>query len=103
MPIDYGYRDNVRFWFARHFRPYRVAIPRGKGSSFATVKYACQRFDPDIAWEDEACEKIVKVPNIFLKKALGGIVKAAREEGGSVITPGFIERVRDKRSPEKKK
>ena len=98
LPIDFGYRDNVRFWFTKHSRPYAVPIPKEKGNTIETVRYACDRFDPDIKWEDEACAKIVNVPNIFLKKVIGGVVKAAKEEGIAVITPQFMDKVQDKRS-----
>lgn len=101
MPIDYGYRDNVRFWFARHGRPFAVPIPEDKGNAFEVVKYACTRFDPDVAWQDEACAMLVKVPKIFLNKAIGGIVQEAKKEGRSLITPEFMAKVRDKRSGEK--
>jgi hypothetical protein len=98
MPIDYGYRDNVRFWFARHARPYAVPIPKEKGNAVETVKYACTRFDPEITWEDEACAMLVKVPAIFLNKAIGGIVQEAKKAGITIITPAFMAQVRDKRS-----
>ena len=102
MPIDYGYRDNVRFWFAKHGRPYAVPIPKEKGNALETVIYACSRFDPDITWQDEACAKIVKVPRIFLNKVIAGVVQEAKSAGISVITPEFMDRIRDKRSAEKK-
>jgi flavin reductase (DIM6/NTAB) family NADH-FMN oxidoreductase RutF len=98
MPIDYGYRDNVRFWFAKHSRPYAVPIPKDKGNAVETVKYACTRFDPDVKWEDASCAMLVKVPHIFLNKAIGGIVQEAKKEGITVITPEFMEKVRNKRS-----
>jgi len=101
MPIDYGYRDNVRFWFARHSRPYAVPIPKEKGNAIETVKYACTRIDPEITWQDEACAKLVKIPNIFLNKALTGIVQEAKKEGLTVITPEFLDKIRAKRSSEK--
>lgn len=102
LPIDYGYRDNVRFWFTKHSRPYKVPIPKGKGNPVEVVKYACDRFDPDIQWEDAACAKIVKVPRIFLNKVIEGVVKTAKEEGITVITPEFMDKVQDKRSSEKR-
>lgn len=102
MPIDYGYRDNVRFWFASHSGPYAVPIPKDKANAVETVKYACTRFDPDIQWEDEACAMLVKVPGIFLKKAIGGIIEEAKKEGITLITPEFMAKVRDKRSGDKK-
>lgn len=102
LPIDFGFRDNTRFWFSTHSRPRAEPIPKDKASSIETVHYACTRFDPDIQWEREACEKIVKVPGIFLKRVISGVVEQAKQEGISVITPEFMDRVRDKRSGEKK-
>ena len=101
IPIDYGYRDNIQFWFTKHSKPYALPVPRSKEASVEAVKYACDRFDTDIKWEREACAKIVKVPNIFLKRVIKGVVEAARAEGISVITPEFMNKVQDKRSSEK--
>jgi hypothetical protein len=101
LPIDYGYRNNTDFWFTRHSKPYVVPIPKGKGNPIEMIKYACDRFDPDIKWEDEACEKIVKVPRIFLNRVIAGVVKEAKEEGITIITPEFMDKVQDKRSSEK--
>lgn len=101
LPINYGFRDNCRFWFASHNRPYALPIPKGKGNSFEVVKYACDRCDPNVRWEDEAVKKILKVPSIFLKTVISGCVKAAREEGLEVITPDFMDRIRNKRTKEK--
>ena len=101
LPIDYGYRDNVRFWFAKHRRPFAVPIPEGKGNPIEAVRYACDRFDPDIRWEQEACAKIVKVPRIFLNRVIAGVVAEAKKEGVAVITAAFMDKVQDKRSGEK--
>ncbi len=97
MPIDYGFRDNNQFWFARHSRPYRVPIPASKETTILAVQYACTHYDPDVVWQDDACRQIVKVPNIFLKKVIAGVVDAAKKEGITEITPEFLEKVRDKR------
>jgi flavin reductase (DIM6/NTAB) family NADH-FMN oxidoreductase RutF len=102
LPIDYGYRDNVQFWFAQHSRPYALPVPSSKEAPVEAVQYACDRFDPDIKWEKEACAKIVKVPNIFLKRVIKGVVEAAKEEGITVITPEFMDKMQDKRSADKK-
>ena len=101
MPIDYGYRNNTHFWFARGTRPYTVPIPEEKGVSVDTVQYAADRFDPDVRWQEEACAKLVKVPRVFLRKAIAACVEAAREEGVTEITPEFVDLVRDKRSRDK--
>ncbi len=102
LPVDYGYRDNIQFWFSKHSKPYALKVPSSKEAPIEAVQYACSRFDPEIKWEKEACAKIVKVPNIFLKRVIGGVVKAAKEEGLTVITPEFMDKVQDKRSGEKK-
>ena len=79
-------------------RPDDVDDSKDEGNAVETVKYACTRFDPDITWEDESCAMLVKVPGIFLNKAIGGIVAEAKKEGITVITPDFMKKVRDKRS-----
>ncbi|MDD5447335.1 MAG: hypothetical protein PHY36_05580 [Methanocellales archaeon] len=101
LPIGYGYRDNLRFWFSRHNRSYAVSIPKEKGVSVEDVMYAAGRIDPDIKWQEAACAKMVKVPRIFLNQALKACVKAAKSEGLTEVTPELVDRVRDKRSGEK--
>jgi len=100
LPIDYGYRDNVRFWFTRHSPPYAVPIPREKGNTMETVKYACSRFDPNIKWNEDACTRLLKVPAIFLNGMIEVVVEAAKEKGMAVITPQFVDSLRDKRFDE---
>lgn len=102
LPVDFGFRDNIQFWFSRHTKPYRLKVPGSKAAPLEAVCYACTRFDPAIKWEKDACAKIVKVPNIFLKRVIGGVVAAAKEEGITIITPEFMDRVQDKRKQEKK-
>lgn len=97
MPVDYGFRDNNQFWFTSHSRPYRVPIPASKGNTLLAVQYACTHYDPDIVWQEEACLKIVQVPKIFLKTVIAGIVKEAKKEGITEITPEFMDTVRKKR------
>jgi flavin reductase (DIM6/NTAB) family NADH-FMN oxidoreductase RutF len=101
LPIDFGYRNNINFWFSKHSSPYAEPIPKEKGNSVNTVIYAAQRIDPEVEWTEEACEKLVKVPRIFLKKALKGCVDIAKKEGIKLITPEFMDRIRDKRAMEK--
>ncbi|MBN2230701.1 MAG: PCP reductase family protein [Candidatus Thorarchaeota archaeon] len=101
LPIDYGFRDNIHFWFAEVKRPYKVRIPEDKGTNVNTVMYAAKRFDPTVEWTEEAAAKMVGVPRVFLKRVLEGVVKAAKKQGVTVITPEFMDIVRDKRSGEK--
>ncbi len=100
LPIDFGYRNNINFWFSKHSTPYAEPIPKEKGNSVNTVSYAAQRVDPEVEWTEEACEKLVKVPRIFLKKALKVCVEIAKKEGITLITPEFMEKIRNKRAIE---
>jgi flavin reductase (DIM6/NTAB) family NADH-FMN oxidoreductase RutF len=101
LPVGYGFRDNAYFWFTRGARPYRESIPAEKATSVDTVKFAVERVDPDIEWQDEACAKLVQVPRIFMTRVIRGCVEAARAEGVTEITPEFLDRIRDKRSKDK--
>lgn len=101
LPIDYGFRDNLNFWFTKGDKPFPVPIPKSKGQNLNTITFAAKRFDPSIEWTEEACAKLVNVPRIFLKKVFAGVVDAAKAEGITVITPEFLDKVRDKRSDEK--
>jgi flavin reductase (DIM6/NTAB) family NADH-FMN oxidoreductase RutF len=101
LPVDYGFRDNSRFWLARHGRPYAEPIPRSKGVSVDAVKYAVQRVDPAVTWQEEACAKLVRVPRPFMTAAIRACVEAAAAEGVTEITPELVDRVRDKRRGEK--
>jgi flavin reductase (DIM6/NTAB) family NADH-FMN oxidoreductase RutF len=102
LPIDYGFRDNAFFWFTRASRPYRVPIPKGKGVTVDAVRFAAQRVDPDIPWQEEAYARLVKVPRIFLTRVIRAALDAAKEEGVTEITPEFLDRIRDKRSQERR-
>ena len=103
VPIDYGFRNNAYFWFSKHSKPYKVPIPESKTVDISTVRFAVERTDPDIIWTDEACEKIVKVPRVFLSQVIRGVNEKAREKGITEITAEFMDEVRDKRSDEKRK
>ena len=67
VPVDYGYRDNTRFWFTRFKRPFFSKIPERKGMELSTVTYAADRIDPDVKFTNEACQMLVKVPRVFFK------------------------------------
>ncbi|NPE09012.1 MAG: hypothetical protein GNW80_12080 [Asgard group archaeon] len=101
IPIDYGFRNNVNFWFTKHNKPYKVPLPERKGIDINSIKYAVSRCDPDIKWTDEACEKIVKVPRIFLNRVVQGVAEQAKKEGVPLVTGEFMDKMRDKRSDEK--
>ena len=101
LPIDWGFRDNLYFWFAEPRKPYKVRIPEDRGTSLNTITYAAKRFDPSITWDDAACEMIMNVPRVFLKRVFKGVVEQAKAEGVTHISPEFMQKVRDKRNEEK--
>lgn len=102
LPVDYGFRDNAYFWFTRGARPYRVPIPKEKGMTVAEIRFAAERVDPDIAWQEEAYARLVRVPRVFLTRVIRECIQAAKEEGVTEITPEFLDGVRDKRSRERR-
>lgn len=101
MPIDYGFRNNVNFYFSKHKPVYIEPLPEGKEADVNVVVYQADRLDPDVAWEVEACAKLVKVPRIFLKRVMRTCVEKAKEKNVNVITPEFLDTLRDKRAEEK--
>ena len=82
-------------------KPYKVRIPEDRGTSLNTITYAAKRFDPSITWDDAACEMIMNVPRVFLKRVFKGVVEQAKAEGVTHISPEFMQKVRDKRNDEK--
>ncbi len=100
LPVDYGFRDNIYFWFTKGSKPFKEPIPEEKGQSLNTVMYAAKRVDPEIEWMEEACEKIVRVPRVFLKRVIAGCVEEAKAQGLTKITPEFMDALRDKRNEE---
>ncbi len=101
LPIDYGFRDNVGFWFTKGSKPYEVRMPACKNVDVNSVMYGAQRYDPRYTWTEEACARLVNVPRIFLKRVFASVVEAAEKEGITVITAEFLDKLRDKRSDEK--
>ncbi len=102
IPIDYGYRDNTHFWYAKSGRPRKEPIPKKDGIAVEAVIYASERIDPDVRFTREACERLTSVPRVFLNTALNGCVKWAKQNDVSLITNEHMEMINDKRSKEKK-
>lgn len=101
VPVDYGYRDNTNFWISQFKKPYAEPIPKDRKTDVNTVMYAADRISDRIKFTPEACEKLVKVPRIFLKSALQACVDWAEENQVEVIQPEHMDIIRDKRSKEK--
>ncbi|OQC14966.1 MAG: hypothetical protein BWX72_01116 [Firmicutes bacterium ADurb.Bin080] len=99
-PIDYGYRDSKNFWYTRHRRPIPELLQVRK-TTVASVKYAADRIDDTIKFTDEACEKLIGVPRVFLPLALKGCVACAKENCVELITAEHMMQINDKRAKEK--
>ena len=69
----------------------------------SSVKYAANRIDPNIKFEEDALKNFVKVPRPFLKTVLKGCVDWAKENGVTVITNEHVKIINDKRNAEKRK
>lgn len=102
VPVDYGYRDSTNFWMSRFRRPYPEKI-QAKEGDVSSVIYAAKRIDPEVTFTDGACQKLTKIPRIFLKAALTQMVEIAKSEGISVIDEAALNIINDKRREEKKK
>ena len=76
-------------------------LPVREGS-IASVRYAADRIDPEVKFTDDACEKLVKVPRIFLNTVLKSCVSWAKENGVELITAKHMDEINDKRAKEKK-
>jgi flavin reductase (DIM6/NTAB) family NADH-FMN oxidoreductase RutF len=103
IPVDYGYRDNTHFWYAPSKKYRSEPVPAPKEMDISTVRYAADRTDPNIHFTDEACQRLTRVPRIFLKAALNGCVKWAKENNVTEIGEREMDIINDKRSQEKKR
>jgi hypothetical protein len=103
LPVDYGFRNNADFWFARHSPPYREQIPKSKATSVDSVMWAITRggFAEDLSWDPGAAARLVSVPRVFLGMVLKGVSEEAKRAGVTVVTAEFLDTVRDKRAKEK--
>lgn len=101
-PVDYGYRDSKNFWFHKHARMRAELLPIRK-ASLESVRYAADRVDDKVKFTDEALEKILNVPRVFLPTVLKSCVAWAKENNVELITAEHMAIINDKRSKEKKK
>jgi flavin reductase (DIM6/NTAB) family NADH-FMN oxidoreductase RutF len=108
VPVDYGYRDSKYFWYTRFVKPLGISVPAKPGMDLSSVRYAADRVDPEVAFSDEACERLRKIPRVFLKTALTGIADQAksmglpRVDGKVVVDASILDIVNDKRKAEKR-
>ena len=100
LPVDYGYRDSKNFWFHRKRRMLAELLQVRK-ASLESVRYAADRADDKVKFTDDALEKLLGVPRIFLPTALKGCVAWAKENNVTLITAEHMKIINDKRSKEK--
>ena len=98
MPISYGFRGGNEFWFTRHTRPFHIPVPRELGPKHGEIYYMANKLDPEVRFTEEACKKLVGVPKAFLKIALKGIIKEAKENSVSMVDEAFMEQVNAQRT-----
>lgn len=98
-PVDYGYRDSKNFWFHKHRRMRAELLPIRK-ASLESVRYAADRVDDKVKFTDDALEKILNVPRVFLPTVLKACVAWAKENNVDLITVEHMDIINDKRSKE---
>lgn len=97
IPISYGFRDGVNFWFTRHGKPFAFKVPDDLGEGIQSILYEANRIDPNVQFEEEAVKKLRRVPKIFLNTVLKGIVKEAKARERSMVTVALMEELDRKR------
>ncbi len=97
MPLTYGFRGGAKFWFAQPKRAFWLPIPTDKGPKSEAVHYEANRIDEEVKFTLEASEKLTGIPKPFLRSALKGIVKQAKERGVSKIDADFIDLLNEER------
>jgi hypothetical protein len=102
VPIDWGFRDNTKFWISPFRTPIIERLPFKEGNELEFIIYASDRIDPEVKFTEEACARLVRVPRVFLNTVLKGCVSWAKENSVTLITPEHMEQIQDKRSAEKR-
>lgn len=96
LPVDYGFRDNARFWISSHAKPYPVNLPQKEGIQVGIIKNFADNINPNITWDTESYRMLSKIPRIFLKKALHIILHEAEARSIKHITPELLQELRKK-------
>ena len=102
VPVDYGYRDSKYFWCSKFKKPKAEPIQK-REVDISSVRYAADRLQTDVKFDDSALKMLVGVPRIFLSMILKACVKWADENNVKVITEAEMKIINDKRSKEKEK
>jgi hypothetical protein len=98
VPLAYGFRDGARFWFAEHKKPFWFPTPTDKGSQEESILYEANRLDPEnVQFTREACKQLTGIPRPFVKTALKGIIKRAKQDGVSVVDLDYVKKINEER------
>lgn len=97
LPVDFGFRHGVHFWFMHPRKPYAIDIPKGHGVETDHVQFQAERIDPDLAWDRDACARMTGVPRIFLDKALRKVVQEAKARDMDRVTVALLEEISPRR------
>jgi flavin reductase (DIM6/NTAB) family NADH-FMN oxidoreductase RutF len=102
MPISYGFRHNDagarRFFFTSHNKPFPVPTPTPEGLEWQPIYYAANKMDPEVRFTEDSVKKLVDIPKPFVKMALNGIVKEAKEQGVTFVDEDFVVAFNEKRN-----
>ncbi|MDH4023263.1 MAG: hypothetical protein OEV14_09060, partial [Gammaproteobacteria bacterium] len=90
MPVTFGFRGGAKFWFAQTKPAFWLPIPVNKGPRHEAVLYEANRIDDEVKFTAEASKELTGIPKPFLRTALKGIVKEAKERGVTTIDRDFI-------------
>jgi len=98
IPLAAGFRDGSKFWFAEQKQPFWFPTPTDKGPKEEAVLYEANRLDPDnVQFTREACKQLTGIPRPFLKTALKGIIKQAKEDGVSLVDIDYVKKLNEER------
>jgi len=97
VPLAYGFRDGARFWFAEHKKPFWFPTPTDRGPKEESVLYEANRLDPEVKFTREACKQLTGIPKPFVKTALKGIIKRAKEDGVAEVDLDYVNKINAER------
>ncbi|MCO4746369.1 MAG: flavin reductase [Proteobacteria bacterium] len=93
LPVDFGFRQGVHFWFAHPGKPYAVDVPARHGVQAEHVQFQAERIDPDLSWDLEACARLTGIPRIFMDRVLRKIAAQAKERGATTVTVELLDQL----------
>ena len=93
-----GFKGGEKFWFAEPKRAFWLPIPSDKGPKHETILYEANRLDDEVRFTADAAKQLTGVPKPFLKAALKGIIKEAKEQGVVKVDKAFVDKINAERN-----